>query len=166
MIPTLQLGGMGLRRNAVATTGRRFWRLSISANNGDATYTTVQEVEFRLVASGADVTTTTTPVVASTVLAGYPGELTVDNDTTNDQKVWNAAASAAFPHTLTYDLGADTSVAEVAIWAQNNAGTTARAPKDFLIQSGPASAGPWTTERTVTAQTAWTAGSVRAFSIP
>jgi hypothetical protein len=90
----------------------------------------------------------------------------VDNNTTNDQQVWVCNTGAAYPHTLTYDLGADTAVAEFALWSQNDGALQARAPKDWLIQSGPTSSGPWTTERTVTAQTGWTAGSVRTFSVP
>lgn len=164
MIPfPYQAGGAGLIGESGA---RRFWRISISANNGDALFTCIQEVAFSLTTGGDDVTSPTTPVVVSTLQPGYPGSKVVDNDVLNDQNVWNSLSGAAFPHTLTLDLGGSYNLVEFSMWAQNNAGTTTRAPQDFLIQSGPTSSGPWTTERTVTGQTGWTAGSRRDFSIP
>jgi hypothetical protein len=83
MMPWLPLAGMGGFTRAPAPSGRRYWRISISANNGDASFTVVQEVEFRLVAAGADVTTTSTPVTASSTLGVYRARWTTTPPTTS-----------------------------------------------------------------------------------
>lgn len=152
------------RYAAAGGGGKRYWRIQITANNGDSFYC-IQEVEFRLSGGGADVTTTSTPVTASSTLGGYPATLMVDNNTTNDQNVW-VSASAPGTVNLVFDLGSGQNIAELAIMPQNNAGVgPGRAPKDFTIASSPDNS-TWTTEKTVTNSTGWTAGVYRNFSIP
>ena len=110
--------------------GFRYWRLSISAQNGDADYACLGEIQLRPVAGGATATTPQTPVSSSIdSYAGHPLSNLVDG---NLSTLWASASTPAFPYTLTLDLGTPTAINEVAICPQPT--VIARAPSLFTVQ--------------------------------
>ena len=110
--------------------GYRYWRLSITAQNGDNSYAGLGEIQLRPVAGGATATTPQTPISSSIAsYMGYPPSNLVDG---NLSTPWNSASAPAFPFTLTLDLGTPTVINEVAICPQQSAAMWA--PSRFAVQ--------------------------------
>lgn len=63
-----------------------------------------------------------------------------------------------------WDLLTPTTVAELAVWPQNNSNAAARGPKDFLVQ-GSNDASSWTTVKSYSGVTGWTAGVAKTFDL-
>ena len=130
MFAATRAGVMVRKQAAVTGPTYRYWRLSISAQNGDDRYAALGEIQLRPVAGGATATTTQTPVSSSlTSYAGYPLSNLVDG---NPSTLWSSAPAPSFPFTVTLDLGTPTAINEVAIHPQ--AGGAARAPSQFTVQ--------------------------------
>lgn len=103
----------------------RYWRISISANNGNASYTGLSEVELRTTEGGTDVTSPSTVVTSGTLYSGsYPGSNTVDNNTGT---MWLGSVGANF---LMYDLSSPTVISEIRMYPYS----VDSAPKDFVVQ--------------------------------
>ena len=121
-----------MTRKQVAGPTYRYWRLSISAQNGDTSYAALAEIQLRPVAGDATATTAQTPVSASIHsypgIPGYPLSNLVDGALST---LWISAPTPAFPFTLTLDLGTPTAINEVAIYPQLYA--TSRAPSQFTV---------------------------------
>lgn len=119
------LGGGG--GSGGGTVAYRYWRISISANNGSATYTGLSEVELRTTVGGADITSPSTAVTSSTLYtSSYPSSNTVDNSTGT---AWLATVGATW---IMYDLVTPTVIAEIGMYPYTSALTSA--PKDFVVQ--------------------------------
>ena len=107
----------------------RYWRLSISAQNGDTSYASLNEIQLRPVAGGPTATTAQTPVSSSIAsYSEYPLSNLVDGDLFTP---W-FSESPVFPYTLTLDLGTPTAINEVAICPES--GATTMAPSQFTVQ--------------------------------
>lgn len=105
----------------------RYWRIFISANNGDVSYTGLSEVELRTTEGGVDVTSPSTVVTSGTLYSGsYPGSNTVDNNTGS---IWLANPGANW---IMYDLVTPTVIAEIGMYLYTSALNAA--PKDFVVQ--------------------------------
>lgn len=104
----------------------RYWRISISANNGDVSYTGLSEVELRTTEGGVDVTSPSTVVTSSPYYAGYPGSGTVDNSTVN---IWLVDPWDAW---IMYDLVTPTVIAEIGMYPYTS--MLDMTPKDFVVQ--------------------------------
>lgn len=113
-----------LRMHKSGSAGHRYWRLNISANGG-AGSTLVEELEFREVAGGADVTGTGTAIGSH----ASPGNA-FDNNTGT---AYNPAAASGV--TIGWDFGAGNgkNIVEVAI-TTSAATTLAALPKDFTLE--------------------------------
>ena len=143
----------------------RYWRIYITANNGDA-YNSIQEIELRGSIGGADLTTPDTPSSQSSYYANNDARAyrAIDNDLTDPSfKTWVSDGSA-LPQWIYFDLGVATPVAELVMWCQAYSGGPARAPKDFLIEGGSDSVN-WTPVASIVGQTGWVVGTPRSFAL-
>ena len=136
----------------------RYWRIYVTAGN-DAILS-LSEIELRATIGGADLTSPSTPSVASSFyLAGSEADKAVDNNTASS---WIAQINAVFPEWIRLDLGTSQTVLQVAMRPQD--GAPLRAPKDFLIQ-GSSDGTNFTTVRSVANSTSWTNGAYRTFDL-
>ncbi|MEN9885682.1 MAG: Bordetella phage [Pseudomonadota bacterium] len=139
----------------------RYWRVCITANNGDSYYS-IQEIELRGSVGGADLTTPA--MTAATNNAFLPAANAFDNDFADYFSPWLSNPGASTPLWVSIDLGSAQSVAELAMWCQNYAGGPARAPQDFKLQSSDDNSS-WTDEASFTGVTTWAAGTAKTFAI-
>lgn len=150
----------------------RYWRIFITANNGSG-FVSMNEVQLRLTAGGADQTDaipggSTAYTTASSSFFGDNGARAYDNDTA-DTGAW-VAAWAGGPHWVRVDFGAGNSksIAEVAIWPESSESYT-RAPQSFIIQ-GSTDDSTWFDVKTYSGITGWSSygagggGIYRTFS--
>ena len=136
----------------------RYWRIFILNNNGDGNYTALNEVELRGSVGGPDLTSTTTPVAASTFYDGtYDPEYTVDNSL-SITPLWISAPLYTANQWLCYDLGTPTAIAQVAM-CFNDPNGPGRSPKDLRIE-GSNDGTTFTTVKAFPGNTSWTTGSV------
>lgn len=150
--------GVMVRKQAAVTY--RYWRLSISAQNGDTSYAGLGEIQLRPVAGGPTATTTQTPISSSlSSYAGYPLSNLVDG---NLSTLWISASAPAFPFTVTLDLGAPTAINEVAICPQQYAAM--RAPSRFTVQ-GSLDGVNFTNVKEFVGALNWVDGQLRAFAL-
>ncbi len=150
-------------RNAVAGGGgygsHRYWRIAISANNGDASNTQICEMEFRGSVGGSDLTG------SGTVLSGGSGSDGLGNEAAkafdnNTTTTW--VRTSATNTWIGYDFGSATTVAEVMIRAYTAPGTEySRAPKNFTLDYSD-DGSSWTTADTFTAY-GWVATQERVY---
>lgn len=113
-------------------SGYRYWRVVLINNNGDSMYVTLTETELRASQGGADLTTPSTVVTASSYLSGYGPELTVDGLFTNTS-AWASNPGSVTNQWLQYDLGTQIEVTQVALYSNNS--EPARNPKDIRIEA-------------------------------
>ena len=138
----------------------RYWRLSMSAQNGDVSYGGLGEIQLRPVAGGATATTTQTPLSSSvTSYPGCPLSSLVDGDLSTS---WTSGTAPAFPYTLTLDLGTPTAINEVAICPQRYG--TLRAPSVFSVQ-GSNNGTTFSTVKSFSSITSWVGGQHRTFAL-
>ena len=157
MFAATRAGVMVLKKAAVTY---RYWRLSISAQNGDTSYAGLGEIQLRPVAGGATATTTQTPISSSIASYGkYPLSNLVDGDLSTP---WISPYAPAFPFTLTLDLGAPTAINEVAIRPQTLG--TARAPSAFSVQ-GSDDGATFSTVKSFSGINSWVDGQFMTFAL-
>ena len=160
MFAATRAGVMVRKQAAVTGPTYRYWRLSISAQNGDYSQACLGEIQLRPVAGGATATTTQTPISSSIAsYYGYPPSTLVDG---NLSTLWLSAPAPAFPFTLTLDLGAPTAITEVAICPQPSA--TTRAPSQFTVQ-GSLDGINFTNVKEFVGVHNWVDGQLRAFAL-
>ena len=137
----------------------RYWRIFILNNNGAPGYTALNEIELRGSVGGADITTPATPVTASTQLAHYIPESTVDNSL-SAPLLWASSPKSTTNQWLRYDLGTPTAIAQVAMcWDAVNVTGSGTNPKDLRIE-GSNDGTNFTTVKTFLGNTSWPAGAV------
>lgn len=107
----------------------RYWRIYITAINGDANYAAFAEIEIRGTVGGADLTTASTPTSQSSYYTFYQATQTRDNSTGT---FWLSDTNAHINSWCRYDLTTASTVAQVAIYPY--VGVLTWAPKDFVIQ--------------------------------
>ena len=148
------------KQAAVTGTTYRYWRLSISAQNGDNSYAGLGEIQLRPVAGGPTATTEQTPVASSIAsYPGYPLSYLVDGDLSTP---WVSASAPAFPFTVTLDLGLPTAINEVAIAPQEYA--TPLAPSAFSVQ-GSDNGTTFSTVKSFSSVTQWVDGQFMTFAL-
>jgi hypothetical protein len=142
----------------------RLWRVRSSADNGSGV-TAFGEIEFRASTGGADQS------ASGYSSTGFPfsGTDPLGNDYTAD-KAFNNNGGTTFwagstPCEVGFAFATAVSVAEVAITTRSD-GFTSDAPKDFTIDYSDDYGDNWTTARTVTGETGWSAGETRTYSVP
>lgn len=142
----------------------RFFRIYITNNNGDS-YTALQELELSTSGGGSDFTSPGMTVSASSNFdAGSVGSRVIDNAFTNIIKGAWVSSGGSFPQWVAVDTAGSYGAVELRLFCQNYAGGPARAPKDFLVE-GSNDGSSWTTIKTVTGETGWTAGVGKTFSL-
>ena len=160
MFAATRAGVMVRKQAAVTGPTYRYWRLSISAQNGDTSYAGLGEIQLRPVVGGATATTTQTPVSSSIAsYAGYPLSNLVDGNLSTD---WLSASAPAFPFTVTLDLGTPTAITEVAIRPQPVAAT--RAPSAFSVQ-GSDDGATFSTVKSFSNINSWVDGQFMTFAL-
>ena len=160
MFAATRAGVMVRKQAAVTGPTYRYWRLSISAQNGDTSYAGLGEIQLRPVAGGATATTPQTPISSS--IASYDGfslSNLVDGDLST---LWISASAPEFPFTLTLDLGTPTAINEVAICPQH--GATMRAPSVFSVQ-GSDNEATFSTVKSFSNINSWVDGQLRTFAL-
>lgn len=152
-----------------------YWRLNITANNGDA-YLAIQEIELLI----AGVDQTINPSGSGNAIANastwFSGTSTAtqafDGNYTTPGNSWVTAAAAGGVGWISYRFGwtgfqgggpGPLAIDAVKIWPQ--VGLANRAPRDFTIETSPDGTN-WTVQKTVTGQTGWVSGTPRTFSLP
>jgi hypothetical protein len=124
----------------------RYWRLYVEAtNNGTVSIT---EVQIASTIGGADLTSPSTPAIASleNSSGSFPATASVDNNTTT---FWNTFGGVP-PQWIYYDLGTPKAVAEFRLMQRNDGSSIDQEyPTRFIIQSSP-DATTWTNVRLCT----------------
>lgn len=133
-----------------------YWRIYVTANNGDATWTDFNEIEFRATIGGTDQCSGGTALGDDSTYNSPNNAF--DNDTANSH-----ISSGGLPSWVGYQFASPVEVAQVSLITPlvNEA---ARAPKDFLIQYSDDGI-TWTTAKEVINQTNWTTAEQRLFPI-
>jgi hypothetical protein len=137
----------------------RYWQLYCTANNGDAGgYMAIGEMYLATERSGADVTSPSTTITASSTGFGAVAANAINNTRTD----YFHSSNTGFPHTLTIDFGAgnDQDIGEIRILPRP--GQVSTSPKDFKLRSSDDNA-TWTDEITVTGYTGWVSGIASAW---
>lgn len=148
----------------IKSVAYRYWRLDVSANNGNAFYCTVAELAL-LDVSGVDVTSSASAEAGAATASSFA------NSSNRPSLAFDKLASSKWTSSTTtgwlqYDCGATTTIASMRLIGQYSNGDQATmAPKDFTLRGSDAAGGPWTTVITRTGQTAWGAAEVREYLI-
>lgn len=139
----------------------RYWRIYIQANNAPGSAIQFTEVELRATAGGADLTTTGTPVTAS---SSYPGTeyqpTNLVNGNTSNTSGW-ASNVISTNQWVRFDMGSAASIAQVAIHPH---GSVSLNPKDFIIQ-GSNDGSTFTDVKSFAGVTSWAANTWKAFDL-
>ena len=146
------------------SSGYRYIRLYITANNGDPDYTSLQEIELATTAGGADITTPSSPTSQDGYYGGNSFAYAVDNNQTEGTAGCFVTDGTALPHWGYVDLGSAKVCVELRMWCQYYSGLESRAPKNFQIQ-GSNNKTSWTTIKSFTNATGWVTGTVKTFSL-
>lgn len=160
--------------NQGALVSARYWRIYITANNGDASYTSFNEWELRETSGGPDLTNTVQPSFGqSSYFTGTEQQTAAyltDNDAhTDPNDAWVTVSGGAVPSWAYVGLkdagGVLTAytVREITIWPQAG-GLVSRAPKDFIIQASD-DATNWVNVKSFTNVTDWVSGTSKVFTI-
>lgn len=138
-------------------TGFQYWRVYITANNGNGSYTTFKEMEMATSVAGTDETYNDTPLYLN-VLTSVPGyKAQIFNNNTTDLFL----GDINYPVTAGFNFGAPKSIVEVRMYGSGAADTSC--PKNFEIQASNDNSS-WTTKATFTNVAKW--AGWQTFSIP
>lgn len=154
------VAGRPVASAASGIVARRYWRIYITANNGDA-FTSIAEMEMRLTPGGATQCVGGTAAASSSYFNDN-GSRAFNGSTLALNNTW-VTQNVAPPHWCRYDFGAGVTkqIQEIAIFPET--GLLNRAPRDFDIQSSD-DASTWETVKSFTGITGWTA-AWRTFSL-
>jgi len=150
-----------------------YWRVLFTDNNGNASYMTVVDCEFRATVGGADQTNATGDGLEYTALSGanYSNRaaLAFDNDYVNTKLTTAAKPTIGSPQWLkvkfdvTDPFTTKVFVRELSLIGCMT-GQSDMAPKDFLLQRSDNNT-DWTTVLSVSGQTGWAGGERRNFAV-
>ena len=137
----------------------KFWRIYITAV-GSGLVAGLAEIELRATSGGADLTSPSTPMGASSNNAAS----LVDNNTS---LAWTTASTGS-PWWAWADLSASNygqaqPAVELALWPSGSS-TASVSPKDFVVQ-GSLDGTTWTDIKSFSGVTGWTAGTPKIFSL-
>lgn len=155
------------KRGAAPAIPYRYFRVYITANNGD-TYTAIQQMELATSVGGADITTgfLTGGAYYNGSDDGHYNNFgftnVLSNDFTNLTGYLYITDGTPLPHWGYVDLATPVVLAQFKMWSQYYAGGATRAPKDFLFQ-GSNNATTWTTIKSFTNITGWAQGTGKTF---
>jgi hypothetical protein len=153
----------------VNTAHKRFWRLNITADNGNTSNVTLQEVALSESSGGADVTAPGDVVWTNSDLDSFGWSIAglIDNNTTTGSNHgWASLNNSLMPSPGIYvavDVGQHRDIVEAKLTARSDAAADSL-PRDFTIQSSY-DGETWATEKTLSA-VSWTLGEVKTYAIP
>lgn len=141
-------------------TSFRYWRLYITNNDGDGSYTSMST--WSLLAGSTDRTL---------IYAGTPSQSTFDSSDVasllfdnNLNTEWVTAVGQKYPSWVSVDLGAEYAITSYKIASQRV--VTGRTPTAWTLQGSNASqTGPWTDVHSVSGSTGWGIQETRTFTI-
>jgi hypothetical protein len=136
----------------------RYWRVFVQANDGNTGSIGIAEIELRGTVGGADLTTTSTPALASTSNGGFVANNVRDDNTGT---VWISGTGQVTNQWVRLDLATAKTVAQVAIYPRS--AVLDSAPKDFIIQ-GSDDGTTFTDVKAFTGVTGWSA-AYRTFDL-
>lgn len=147
----------------------RYWRLNVTANNGDTSFLRVAEIE--LLVSGVDQTTGKGGTATASSENGgdgiYAPSKAFDDDLDLSTGCW-LTASANTTGWVTIDLGSVTTIDAYSISAYSHAysdGSLPQMPKNWTLQgSNTSQTGPWDDVDTKINQTGWVRSEKRTFT--
>lgn len=148
--------------NVLVSEAYKFWRIEVTANNGNASYATIAELEMRAFAGGGDQAIGGTATASSIANSDNQAAYAFDN---NLESKWTPSArpTALAPQWVQYEFAAPVTVKQIAMTGCI-AGQTDMAPRDFtVLYSSDGSA--WTPAGSFTAQTGWAGGETRTFNL-
>ena len=155
---TLGVLGASARRGPPGLSPHRYWRILITANNGN-TATAIQEL--RMLVSGENQAGVGKPgsASASSIFVGTgsnPPGAAFNAETSNPDLAWSTATGAVYPHWLQWDFGVGVSrrIEVFEIFPQDRSDLLTRSPKDFAIQWSDDGVN-FTTARAYTNVTGW-----------
>jgi hypothetical protein len=135
-----------------------YWRLYITENNGDTSYTSVNELEFRGSIGGADLCTGGAPISGPYFSSLPPSNAFDDNVSTY------LVLTNPLPNYIGYQFASPVQVVQIAITATHS-GEAARGPKTIAVQYSDDGT-TWTTLTTLPPQTVWGTEETRVFNLP
>lgn len=149
---------------SVPAAARRYWRISIASNNGNAN-TSIGELGFASSAGGKNLCTGGASYANSVFGPSYAVAYAFDGSLTTR---WAADGTHPLPHIIGYQLPSDTLLNEVKVSTWSGSGWLGTdAPKDFSVQSSADSTtgldGTWKDEWSVSGQVSWSQGETRTF---
>ena len=117
-------------RGSVAKSEYRYWRLYITANNADSSYTGIGECEMAITAGGLTVTSGGTASASSTLTPAGTAFDGIQN-TTNG---WVTYSGSAIPSWIQYDFGVGNAKVILEIRLFNQVDQYTRVPKNLTVQ--------------------------------
>ena len=129
----------------------RYYRLNITANNGDTSFTSVEDLYLCATAGGSQAATGGTPSASTEYSSSFDAAKAFDGIGTSQ---WFTASGSAVPSWLQYDLGAGNEVAVVEYTIAAYTGEAGRAPKDWELQ-GSVDGSTWVTLDSQAGVTDW-----------
>jgi hypothetical protein len=140
--------------------GHRYWRVNVTANNGDSVLV-INELELFDATTGAKATGGTKSA-SSELNASYVAGNAFDGDFLSGGAgtVWATNSSASGWLQVDYGAGNEKDIRAFTIWSR--VGFASQAPKDFTLQYSD-NGSSWTTLITVTNQTSWLDREARTF---
>lgn len=135
----------------------QYWRIYVTANDGDGTYVSCSEIQFYESNDG----TGTNRALASTFQT-QSGDAVVGNANlaVDNNQDTETGSTISYPYTLTITLAASYTILSMGLISQRV--VTGRTPTDFLIQGSPDNS-TWYTIKTVTGSTGWGVKERRVF---
>jgi hypothetical protein len=140
----------------VAILGYVQWRLNITANDGDGSYTSLDRIQ--LFVGATNVVLTAVSFAASSANGGDGPS----NVVAVDSNAWITAAGAATPSSITITLAAAADMTSYSLTSQHV--VTGRTPSAWTLQ-GSNDGTTWTTVDSRTGITGWGIQETRSFTI-
>jgi hypothetical protein len=132
-----------------------YWRINITANNGDATYTDIGELQLRVQHGEMEYHTGGTALSNGSFYTGPASAF--------DLSVSSSCILVNLPNYCGYHFASPREVVEIAINA-TLVGEATRGPKDFTLDYSD-DGSTWTTLYTITNQTSWGTAEWRTFPL-
>lgn len=149
-----------------ANTGTR-WRVLITGAS-DPSWYSCQELEFRAVHGGPDITSSTLASARAFANAFYDvaaPECAFNGSLTDVvYGAWAVSKTASPPTNIGWNFIEETAVTELAWLPQARADLINRSPSSFTVQRFVGDSGPWVDVATFTGITGWTLGVWKVFS--
>lgn len=139
----------------------RYWRVQAKAVEAGTNFA-LAELQFRIVAGGADVTVPGGPALASSTFAGSSSANPYDD---NAATWWATLTGQHVDGWIGYDFGSAVEIVEVLLQARDTALASARQAPSIFVVAGSNDGVTWIDyKRHVSA--AWTIGSTQVFAVP